>query len=155
MLLFSTGKNWISIFCFPLFSGVALFGVQFLWNGQQQTESQGWLAVCLQSSCCVPYLVSCQGKRGTAHPEQGDWPVFKPRAPPEKRLAKAAYLSHHAIVVVIVVVIVGCRLDLGVVWIDHPPTSQLNTAKLKRLHFVCDGSVKDSDCKKVKTNLYN
>ena len=31
---------------------------------------------------------------------------FKPRAPPERQLAKAAYLSHHAIIVVIVIAIV-------------------------------------------------
>ncbi len=31
---------------------------------------------------------------------------FKPRAPPERRLAKAAYLSHHAIFVIIVIVVV-------------------------------------------------
>ena len=29
--------------------------------------------------------------------------VFKPRAPPERPLAKVAYLSHHASIVVIVV----------------------------------------------------
>ncbi len=28
---------------------------------------------------------------------------FKPRAPPERRLAKAAYLSHHALMVVVVI----------------------------------------------------
>ena len=40
------------------------------------------------------------------------------------------------------------RHDLGVVWIDYPPpTGQLNIAKLKRLHLVCDESVKDLDCK--------
>ena len=32
--------------------------------------------------------------------------VFKPRARPERRLAKAAYLSHHAIVIILVIVIV-------------------------------------------------
>ena len=28
--------------------------------------------------------------------------VFKPRAPPERRLAKAAYLSHHGVIVVVI-----------------------------------------------------
>ena len=32
---------------------------------------------------------------------------FKPRAPPERRLAKAAYLSHHALVIIVTVVVYG------------------------------------------------
>ena len=31
--------------------------------------------------------------------------IFKPRALPEKRLAKAAYLSHHAVIVVVIIII--------------------------------------------------
>ena len=30
---------------------------------------------------------------------------FKPRAPPERWLAKAAYLSHHAVVIVVIIII--------------------------------------------------
>ncbi len=37
--------------------------------------------------------------------------IFKPRAPPERRLAKAAYLSHHAVVVLVVVVVVVVGID--------------------------------------------
>ena len=48
--------------------------------------------------------------------------VFKRRAPPERRLAKAAYLSHHALIIVVVIIVMGYRCNLGVVWIDHPPT---------------------------------
>ena len=31
--------------------------------------------------------------------------LFKPRAPPERWLAKAAYLSHHAVVIVVIIII--------------------------------------------------
>ncbi len=33
--------------------------------------------------------------------------VVSPRAQPERRLAKAAYLSHHAAIVVIIVIMMG------------------------------------------------
>ncbi len=32
--------------------------------------------------------------------------VFKLRAPPQRQLAKVAYLSHHAIVVIVVVIVI-------------------------------------------------
>ncbi len=33
--------------------------------------------------------------------------LFKPRAPPEKWLGKAAYLSHHVVVVIVIVIVIG------------------------------------------------
>ncbi len=67
---------------------------------------------------------------------------FLSRAPPQRLLAKAAYLSHHA-GCCHHCHCHGCRHNLRVVWIDHVPTGQLNTAKLKRLYLVCNRSVKD------------
>ena len=59
-------------------------------------------------------------------------PFFKRRTPPARRLAKAAYLSQHAIIVVVIVIGVG--VVIGIIDGLPPPLCQLNTAKLKRLH---------------------
>ncbi len=63
--------------------------------------------------------------------------IFKARAPPESGLSESPCrrCGHW------------CRCNLGVVWNDHPPTGQRNTAKMKRLKLVCDGSVKYFDFK--------
>ena len=38
--------------------------------------------------------------------------VLKPRAPPEKQLVKAAYLSHHAILVVVIIIVISVSIDI-------------------------------------------
>ncbi len=65
----------------------------------------------MEPTCTAFYLASNKGanqRRGRAaiHGVYLTAGIFKPRAPPERRLAKAAYLSHHTIIVVVVVVLI-------------------------------------------------